>query len=353
MAITGIAIGILIGFVLQRGRFCSTTAYRDVLFAGKFRWFSAFIVLIAVHAVGLWALISLGVIHLESSAFPWLATIIGGFIFGGSIVLAAGCATGTYYRAGEGLVGSWFALGFYALAAATMKYGPLGSFTTGMRSITVPQGSVYQTFGVSPWVPVAVLAVVAGVLTYVHNRNRTKVASLPARYTGVKHLLLEARWNPFATAAVIGVIATVGWVLSAASGRNAGLGVTTPSAKLATFLTTANFDLIDWSVYFVLGLLIGSFIAAKASGEFRLRVPDAPTVVKAILGGIGMGVGAALAGGCTVGNGMVETAMHTWQGWVSLAFMVLGAGVAAKLTIRARPQRQVTSQPTSRVFAEV
>jgi len=46
-----------------------------------------------------------------------------------------------------------------------------------------------------------------------------------------------------------------------------------------------------------------------------------------------MGVGAALAGGCTVGNGMVQTAQFSWQGWVALAFMLVGAGGAAKLTI--------------------
>ena len=44
-----------------------------------------------------------------------LGTIIGAFIFGIGIVLAGGCATGTWYRAGEGLIGSWVALVLYAV----------------------------------------------------------------------------------------------------------------------------------------------------------------------------------------------------------------------------------------------
>ena len=46
-----------------------------------------------------------------------------------------------------------------------------------------------------------------------------------------------------------------------------------------------------------------------------------------------MGVGAALAGGCTIGNAMVETAQFTYQGWISFAFMLLGTGAAAKVFI--------------------
>lgn len=351
MPLTGLVIGGVLGFILQRGRYCTTGAFRDVFFARKTRWFSSFILLIAVHAVGLWALVSLGVIHLDSKGFPWAATIIGAFIFGASMVVAGGCATGTYYRAGEGLVGSWFALGMYALTASIMKHGPLSGFTESMRDIEISQGAIYETLHVSPWVLTIILAAVAAWLTIHHNRGRAKVATLPPRYSGVKHLLLEKRWNPFATAAVIGVIATIGWVLSAAAGRNSGLGVTTPSANLVTYLASGDVELVDWGVYFTVSLIIGSFIAAKASGEFRLRVPDATTVVKSILGGIGMGFGAALAGGCTVGNGMVQTAMMTWQGWVSFAFMVIGAGVAAKLTIGGGTSQEAASEKKAPVRA--
>lgn len=53
--------------------------------------------------------------------------IIGAFVFGIGIVLAGGCATGTWYRAAEGLVGSWVALFTYMLLSAIMRTGPLGN----------------------------------------------------------------------------------------------------------------------------------------------------------------------------------------------------------------------------------
>ncbi len=329
----------MLGFVLQRGRFCVTGAFRDLTLTGNTRWFSALIVLIAVHSVGLFLLSTFTVITLEESPFPWLASILGGLIFGFSMVLAGGCATGTYYRAGEGLVGSWFALIFYALVAAIMKTGPGAELTTGLRSITVDSGTLQSSTGLSPWVFVVVLVAVAIAVAVHHQRKLSApMATLPPRKTGIAHLLAEKRWNPFATAVVIGVIATIAWPLSAATGRNSGLGITTPSANLAGYLTTGDAALVDWGVMLVIGILIGSFIAAKAAGEFRIRIPDQDAVIKSILGGIGMGVGAAIAGGCTVGNAMVSTAQFEFQGWTATFFMIVGAGVAVKTTIRSRQQ---------------
>ena len=60
--------------------------------------------------------------------------IIGAFVFGIGIVLAGGCATGTWYRAAEGLVGSWVALFTYMLLSAIMRTGPLGEFNKTLRS---------------------------------------------------------------------------------------------------------------------------------------------------------------------------------------------------------------------------
>ncbi len=96
---------------------------------------------------------------------------------------------------------------------------------------------------------------------------------------------------------------------------------------------------VDWGVMLVVGILVGSFLAARATGEFRVRVPDARTIQRSAVGGVLMGIGAAWAGGCTVGNGMVQTSLFSYQGWVALLFMALGVGAAARVWLR--PQRAV------------
>lgn len=74
----------------------------------------------------------------------------------------------------------------------------------------------------------------------------------------------------------------------------------------------------------VLGIFIGSYIAARGSREFKWRLPDKITIRNSAIGGICMGFGASVAGGCSIGNGLVETATMTWQGWIALASMIVG-----------------------------
>ena len=92
-------------------------------------------------------------------------------------------------------------------------------------------------------------------------------------------------------------------------------------------------------MFLVLGIFIGSFIAAKASREFRVRAADASTTLRSAGGGVLMGFGASIAGGCSIGNGLVMTAMMTWQGWIGLVFMILGVWCASWV-LYVRPQRK-------------
>ncbi len=347
MIITGLLLGAVLGFVFQRGRFCVTGAFRDLFTIRSTRWFTAFMVIVAVQSIGVFALDALGVINLEGGTFPWLGTILGGFIFGFAIILAGGCATGTYYRAGEGLVGSWFALICYIAGAAAFRFGPLAGTTDAVRSVEMQDGNLQEALGVTPWILVILLVAGVGVavLRQLNRERQMHKVQLPALKSGISHVLTEKAWHPFVTAAIIGIIAIAAWPLSWATGREAGLGITGPSAQIGVFLGTGDMELVDWGMMLVLGLLIGSFIAAKASGEFKIRVPDAQTTVRSIIGGLGMGWGAAWAGGCTIGNAMVNTATFSFQGWTALLFMVLGTGVAAKIFIMGGGRKGATATP--------
>lgn len=344
--ITGLFLGALFGFVLQRGRFCITGAFRDLYIQKSGKYFIALLIAITVQAIGFFALKGLGIISVEPAENLALgAVLIGAFIFGIGIVLAGGCATGTWYRAGEGLVGSWLALLVYIAFSALMRTGSFAAFNQSLRSQTVEHSTIYGSLGVSPWVLIVVLAVVTGFLAYRHlSRPRAKIATLPAKRTGIAHILFEKRWHPFVTAILVGLIAIAAWPLSLATGRAFGLGITAPSANILQFLLTGKTQYINWGVFLVLGILVGSFIAAKLSSEFRIRIPNTKTLIYSGFGGALMGVGATLAGGCSIGNGLVETAFFSWQGWVSLPVMILGTWVASYFTI-VLPRKTAFRQP--------
>ena len=334
MVITGLVLGTALGIVMQRGRFCVTGMLRDISLAHTWRPFTALLIVIAIHAVGIAGLTTAGIIQPEYDLFPPYAVIVGGFLFGIGIVLAGGCASGTWYRSGEGLVGSWFALLFYGLSAAAMKTGALAGLNSWLRSKTVGLTTVHGSLGLSVWwlaIPVAALA--AGLAAYFLRSESTPV-SLQSGWKKPLHL--------YTAGVLVGLLGVIAWPLSAATGRNDGLGITSPTANLTNFLVTGESARIDWGVMLVLGILVGSFIAAKATGEFRVRVPDATQTVKSIAGGTLMGIGAAWAGGCTVGNGMVQTGLFTYQGWVALAAIAAGVFVAAKIWLKPSPQPELS-----------
>ncbi|MEK3799444.1 YeeE/YedE family protein [Peribacillus sp. FSL H8-0477] len=330
MILTGLFCGALLGFVMQRGRFCLTGGFRDMYIAKDNRMFYALLIAIAVQSIGVYTLIQMDVIQFTTGAFPWVAVIIGSFVFGIGIILAGGCATGTWYRAGEGLLGSWIALAGYMLMSTIMKSGPLTPVNESISSVVLPKNSIADTTGISVWVFITIFAaIVVWIISRELRKPKVVIPSMKPKRTGIAHLLFEKRWHPFFTAMLVGLIAILAWPLSEATGRMSGLGITTPSANILQYLVTGDVSVINWGVFLVLGIFLGSFIAAKGSREFRFRMPDAKTGITSFIGGILMGFGASLAGGCSIGNGLVMTAMMTWQGWVSLVFMILGTWTAS------------------------
>ena len=346
MIFSGLALGIVLGFVFQRGRFCVTGAFRDVWLSRSTRWLTAFLLAILVQAVIVQGLLGAGLIQAGVPKVVWGAVIVGSFLFGIGIVLAGGCATGTYYRSGEGLIGSWIALIFYALFASITKYGALKGFNGWARSNQTEVTTIHGALDISPWLLVGLLALVVGWAIWKQvNSRQTPVATLKPRRGGLAGLLFDRPWNPLSTAVVVGVIAALAYPLSNATGRAAGLGITTPSANIVAWLTTGDGQYIDWGVLFVLGLIPGSYIAAKASGEFRLRAPDASTTVRSIAGGTVMGIGASIAGGCTIGNSLVQTSLFGVQGWTAFLFTFLGVGFAARVFVRTHKRAGATAVP--------
>lgn len=155
---------------------------------------------------------------------------------------------------------------------------------------------IYETLGISPWALTILLALSLAIFVWRHLKHPSiPVPKLKSRKTGFSHLLFEKRWHPLSLHCV-GSVAIAAWPLSEATGRMCGLGITASSGNLLTFLD------------------VGSFIAAKGSGEFRWRLPDLKSIRNHFVGGMMMGVGAAIAGGCTIGNGLVNTSLFTWQG---------------------------------------
>jgi uncharacterized membrane protein YedE/YeeE len=102
-------------------------------------------------------------------------------------------------------------------------------------------------------------------------------------------------------------------------GLGGPLGIHEPDSPLMQRLSLMNICLV-----------LGAFCAALLSRQFRVRRPPALELVWGALGGSLMGLGAVLAGGCTVGAFLVPALHASPSGFVMLAGLMLGAVIGLK-----------------------
>jgi uncharacterized membrane protein YedE/YeeE len=127
-------IGILLGLINQRSRFCVTRAFREPFMTGESEAPIAIFAALLVGLFGFTVIKYMGVgtatagearILAMTWVYPhfWLRALIGGIIFGLGMTVAGGCAVGTLWRTGEGQVKLWFsALGFLLVAPLSKKF---------------------------------------------------------------------------------------------------------------------------------------------------------------------------------------------------------------------------------------
>jgi uncharacterized protein len=327
--ISGLVVGVLIGFILQRGRFCMNTAFRDTIFIKDFTMFRAYLIALVVMIVGSNMLNDLGIIHLKAQTFYPLANIIGGYIFGLGIVLAGGCGSGIIYRMGEGQLASWFAVfGFFLGIGATTNgvlkpaYDLLRSVSVGPPGMTL-YGLIADTSEVK-WIVIAVLSIILFLFTL-----KSKPFSI-RRQKGFY-------WS--VTAVLMGVMGVVTFWASehwGSPGFARGLNFTTPTSEVFfTFLTGdakskffPMYDLgpfkVTWAAFYIIGVPIGAAISAKILKEFIWKVAPARELLVVLAGSIMMGFGAACAGGCNVGQALTGFSTLSIGSIVATIAIILG-----------------------------
>ena len=81
-----------------------------------------------------------------------------------------------------------------------------------------------------------------------------------------------------------------------------------------------------------IGIVLGALVATLLASQFKFKkIKSIKQVVAAVLGGLIMGYGARLAGGCNIGALFSGIASLSLSGWVFGAFLLVGAFIGSKL----------------------
>jgi hypothetical protein len=334
--LSGLLVGVLFGFALQRGRFCMNSAFRDIILAREFTLFKALSVAILVEMIGFSIMAMTGVINLAPKPLMWGANIVGGLVFGMGMVLAGGCASGITYRAGEGMVGAMVAISGFGLAGLMSASGvlkPIADFLQKNTKVMTADNkalTLANVFGLDLKITMLVLAILIIVIWAVLAlRNKSAEQSFGEKPKSLGEAIFKKGWNWLPTGIVIGLIGMLAFLLSAAAGRNYPLGITGGWTNIWQSLikwqtvveSQVKISALNWEGAEIIGIVLGALAAALIAGEFAIRAPEPKVILQTFLGGLLMGFGAVLSTGCNIGHilsGVPQLSIGSIVGGISI-----------------------------------
>jgi uncharacterized protein len=309
---TALFAGLLFGYSAQRGGFCLTRALSNWVLIGDTAILRAYVLALLVAIVGVHVL-ELGLVEaIPVRPFRWVANLTGGFVFGVGMILGGGCAGSSWYRLGEGALGAWVVLAGFAMGASATSVGVLQPLRTTLQAFeyTVHDqpATLSLVLGVSPWPVIAVLVVVLGVWLA---RNRPDEGE-------------HTKWRWPVTGAAIGVIIVLGWYLSAVSASPTGITFAANTGHLLTYALVGYPNRVSWSMVMLAGVVAGAALAAWRAGEFAWKPVPGFTIVKLFAGGLTMGIGALVADGCNITQGLTNSATLALGSLTAFLSMLVG-----------------------------
>jgi uncharacterized membrane protein YedE/YeeE len=329
MAATALAAGLAFGYAAQRGGFCLVRALANLVLMGEGSIARAYVLALVVAVAGTYLLTALGTQlaalqfaeEIPLRSFRWLANLVGGFVFGIGMVLSGGCAGSTWYRLGEGALGAWVVLFGFALGATATNVGVLSPVrqTLQQHELTLHDQpltlyGLAGTLGAPRWAVVVLLVALAGVWLL-------RGSAEPA----------HAKWRWPVTGAVMGAIVVLGWYLSSFGDAPVGITFAENTGHLLTYLLVWFPNRITWSMLLLVGVPLGAGLAAWRSGDFAWKLPPGYTSVQLFAGGLVMGVGALIAQGCNITQGLTYSATLALGSLTAFAAMLAGGWVALRV----------------------
>lgn len=321
------AVGQISGFCLMRGLHNAWTQ-RD---SRKLRAFSlamALALLVSQLLVVTTDLSLNNALYLQTSV-SWFLLPIGAIIFGYGMVLANGCGARALVLLGQGNLRSFVVLLCVGLAAFMTLSGvlaPIRLWLEPLTTVRLPAShlpGLLSLTGLDSSLALCICTILlAGSLAFWALKNKSFIASRADLISGV----------------VVGLLVAAGWWVTGVLGndfftptRLASLTFVAPIGESIQYLMISTGMAPTFGIAVVGGILFGSFITAVLRGSFQWEgFNSVQHMQKSALGGMLMGIGGALALGCSIGQGLTGFSTLSLTSLIAIAGIVFGAWLGIK-----------------------
>ncbi|MEM5473677.1 YeeE/YedE family protein [Hoeflea sp. AS60] len=336
----GLVLGLAFGVFAQRSRYCTRSAVLSAMGESDLKplatWAAGFAAaILAVQALLGADMIDVSETRFFSTAQSLSGAIAGGLLFGVGMVLARGCVSRLLVLSASGNLRGIFSILIIAVTALATYSGvlvPLRDSIGGVWSTAAIGGNdLLVHTGLERWAGIALGGVLAVIALGFALKARLSVSRL---FGGV----------------MIGLTVAAGWYFTWQLSTQVfepiqaeSLSFIRPLATSGELALEGGFAGLDQGV--LIGAVLGAFVAALLSGEFRISTfsePGVPSIWRYAAGSVLMGFGGILAVGCTIGAGLTGGSVLAVSSLLGLASMITGAALT-QLVLRSFASQQAGS----------
>ncbi len=305
LAMFGLAGGICLGLAARLGRFCTLGAIEDFLYQSRDHRLRMWGLAIGVSGLATFTLLRFDLLDVSATVYyaipfsPFLA-ILGGLLFGYGMSLAGNCGFGALARLGGGDIRSFVIVLVMGICAYITLSGPLAAVRVAaieatdmpLQARTIPE----LIGGMTGLAPNGIGLVICAAITLGALASRSFVQDRSALF-----------WGTLVGLTIAGGWAGGQWVADTGftTGPMVSHTFTMPLGETLLFLMTSSGGGLSFGVGSVAGVLAGAFMGSLYRRQFRWEACEDPRELRRqVLGAMLMGVGAVLAVGCTIGQGI-------------------------------------------------
>ena len=319
----GLGTGLLYGMVAQISGFCLNSAIRNQVRHQQGDKLRSFLLAMVVALVGTQVITHAGLVDTSESIYAssrvsWVLTIFGGLLFGYGMILARGCGARTLVLLGQGNLRSLvvlLCLGISAYATLSGVLGPLRNWVNEQTVVNLDNYTFEST--TLRWSFVILFCLVF--LFYIL-KDKGFLKQSKDLFSGV----------------AVGLLIVVGWLVTGWLGLDefeptppASLTFVAPIGATIQYIMIATGASLNFGIVVVLGVIAGSFLSAVLTRQFQITGFDETLrMPRYIAGGVLMGIGGALAMGCSIGQGLTGFSTLSFMSLAALISIVFGARLA-------------------------
>ena len=331
LAMAGALVGLVFGVAAQRSRFCTRAAFVETCQGRLGDRFAVWWLGFSACLLGVQTLVFAGGLQAHTSRFiapmgSLSGALIGGLLFGAGMIMTRGCAGRLLILSASGNLRAWIAALVFAVAVQASIGGWLAPARLTLMSWWQIDGGAGRD-----------LLQITGI-----GRHGGLALAAVAFASG---LWLFARTLPGRLALALGAITTglciaAGWGLTQAIASQSFEAVQIQSVSFSSasaeflmrILSTGTAPRFGFDAGLLPATLVGAWVGALIGGDFQWQGFTAENKLgHYLMGALLMGLGAVLAGGCTVGAGMSGGSVFALTAWLTLIAIWLGAAMAWRL----------------------